>query len=169
MELFKKLFDSLNQEKVEYLLCGGIAVNLYGIERATADIDLVLRLDEENLTKFVKVVKKLALKPKIPVKIEELISPEKRKEWKKDKNMTVFSLYDEKAPFFIIDILIEEPFDFSEVYRRKKEIKFGETSIPIIPIDVLIEMKEKTGRIQDEADVFYLRKIMEEWENEQDE
>jgi hypothetical protein len=158
----------VNQEKVEYLLCGGIAVNLYGIERATADIDLVLRLDEENLKKFVKVVKKLALKPKIPVKIEELISPEKRQEWKRNKNMTVFSLYDEKAPFFIIDILIEELFDFSEVYRRKREIKFGETVIPIIPIDVLIEMKEKTGRIQDEADVFYLRKIMEEWENEQD-
>jgi len=167
MELFKKLFDSLNQEKVEYLLCGGIAVNLYGIERATADVDLVLKLDKENLIKFVRVAKKLALKPKVPVKIEELISPEKRQEWKRDKNMTVFSLYDEKAPFFIIDVLIEEPFDFSEVYRRKKEIKFHDTVIPIVPIDVLIEMKEKTGRIQDEADVFYLRKSMEEWKNEQ--
>lgn len=166
MELFKKLFDSLNEERVEYLLCGGIAVNLYGIERATADIDLVLGLNEENLTKFVKVAKKLALKPKAPVKIEELISAEKRQEWKKDKNMKVFSLYDEKAPFFIIDILIDEPFDFSEVYRRKKEIKFGETVIPIVPIDVLIEMKEKTGRLQDKADVFYLRKIREELEDE---
>lgn len=85
MELFKKLFDSLNEERVEYLLCGGIAVNLYGIERATADIDLVLRINEENLTKFVKVAKKLALKPKAPVKIEELISAQKRQEWKKDK------------------------------------------------------------------------------------
>lgn len=166
MELFKKLFESLNEEKVEYLLCGGIAVNLYGIERATADIDLVLRLNEENLTKFVKVAKKLALKPKAPVKIEELISAEKRQEWKKEKNMKVFSLYNEKAPFFIIDILIDEPFDFSEVYRRKKEIKFGETVIPIVPIDVLIEMKEKTGRLQDKADVFYLRKIKEELEDE---
>lgn len=166
MELFKKLFDSLNEERVEYLLCGGIAVNLYGIERATADIDLVLRINEENLTKFVKVAKKLALKPKAPVKIEELISAQKRQEWKKDKNMKVFSLYDEKAPFFIIDILIDEPFDFSEVYRRKKEIKFSETVIPIVPIDVLIEMKEKTGRLQDKADVFYLRKIKEELEDE---
>lgn len=166
MELFKKLFDSLNEERVEYLLCGGIAVNLYGIERATADIDLVLGLNEENLTKFVKVAKKLALKPKAPVKIEELISAQKRQEWKKDKNMKVFSLYDEKAPFFIIDILIDEPFDFSEVYRRKKEIKFSETVIPIVPIDVLIEMKEKTGRLQDKADVFYLRKIKEELEDE---
>lgn len=72
----------------------------------------------------------------------------------------------EKAPFFIIDILIDEPFDFSEVYRRKKEIKFSETVIPIVPIDVLIEMKEKTGRLQDKADVFYLRKIKEELEDE---
>ncbi|MEN2986442.1 MAG: nucleotidyl transferase AbiEii/AbiGii toxin family protein [Thermodesulfovibrionaceae bacterium] len=165
MELFKKLFDALNQEKVEYLLCGGIAVNLYGIERATADIDLVLRLNEENLTRLVRAAKKLGLKPKIPVKIEELISPEKRQQWRIEKNMRVFSLYDEKAPFFVIDILIEEPFNFVEVYKRRKEINLSETVIPLVPIDVLIKMKEKTGRLQDEADVFYLRKIMEEWRN----
>jgi len=37
MEIFSRLFDSLNKGGVEYLVCGGIAVNLYGIERATAD------------------------------------------------------------------------------------------------------------------------------------
>lgn len=166
MEFFKKLFDTLNNAGIKYLLCGGIAVNLHGIERATSDIDLVLKFDEENLAKFVCIAKKLGLKPKIPVKIDELIAPQKRREWKIYKKMTVFSLYDEKLPFFINDILIDEPFDFLEVYGRRKEIKFSETVIPLVPIDVLIEMKEKTGRLQDEADVFYLKKIKEEWERE---
>ena len=31
------------------MVAGGIAVNLYGIERATADIDIVLKLEEKNL------------------------------------------------------------------------------------------------------------------------
>jgi len=43
MELFKTLFSSLNQASVKYMVAGGIAVNLYGIERATADVDIVLQ------------------------------------------------------------------------------------------------------------------------------
>ncbi len=61
MEIFKKLFSSLNKEAARYMVAGGVAVNLYGIERATADIDIVLRLDKENLLKFVGVAKKLGL------------------------------------------------------------------------------------------------------------
>lgn len=123
MEFFKRLFDALNNSGVKYLLCGGIAVNLYGIERVTADIDIVLKLDEENLTKFVSIAKKLGLKSEIPMEIDELIKPEKRQDWKNYKNMRVFSLYDERAPFFVVDVLIDEPFDFLEVYGRRKRDK----------------------------------------------
>ena len=51
MKLFENLFSSLNKESVKYLVAGGIAVNLYGIERATADIDIVLKLAQKNLLK----------------------------------------------------------------------------------------------------------------------
>ena len=165
MEIFRKLFDSLNKAGVEYLVCGGIAVNLYGIERATADIDIAVRLDEENLGRFIAAAKELGLRPKMPVSLEELTEPGKREEWRKEKGMVVFSLYDEKAPFFLLDVFIEAPFDFQNIYQRRKEIRLGDIVIPLAPIDVLIEMKEKTGRPQDRADVFYLKKIMEEWKN----
>lgn len=33
---FFKLFSALNNKKVRYLVAGGVAVNIYGIERATA-------------------------------------------------------------------------------------------------------------------------------------
>ncbi len=165
MELFKRLFDSLNKGGVEYLVCGGIAVNLYGIERATADIDIALRLDEENLRAFVKVAGLLGLKPKIPVKAEEIIEEEKRKTWVREKAMTVFGLYAEEHPFFLLDVFIEDQFDFKSVYPKRHEIRLDDVVIPLAPIDVLIEMKEKTRRPQDRADVFYLKKIMEEWKD----
>lgn len=166
MEIFKRLFDTLNRAGVEYLVCGGIAVNLYGIERATADIDLAVRLDEENLGRFVTAVKELGLKPKMPVRLEELTEPGKREEWRQEKGMVVFSLYDEGAPFFLLDVFIEAPFDFQNIYQRRTEIRLGDIAIPLAPIDALIEMKEKTGRPQDGADVFYLKKIMEEWKDD---
>jgi hypothetical protein len=166
MELFKKLFASLNRAPVKYMVVGGIAVNLYGIERATADVDIVLKLEKGNLLKFIMVAKKLGLKPKIPVKLDDLIDPEKRKGWIMDKGMMVFSLYDAKNPFFLIDILTEIPFDFDEVYKQRKRIKLKDTILPVVPIKELIAMKEKSNRPQDRADVFYLKKIMNGWKDE---
>jgi len=85
--------------------------------------------------------------------------------WLRDKDMVVFSLYDEKTPFFLLDVFIEDQFDFQSIYQRRHEIRLGDIAIPLTPIDVLIKMKEKTGRPQDRADVFYLKKIMEEWKD----
>jgi len=139
------------------MVAGGIAVNLYGIERATADIDIVVNLEKKNLSKFIRVAKKLGLKPKVPVTLDDFTDSEKRKSWIEDKGMLVFSLYDTKNPFFLIDIFVEVPFDFDEVYKQRKKIKFEDTIIPVVPIKTLIEMKEKSGRPQDRADVFYLK------------
>lgn len=115
MEIFKNLFSALNKGVVKYMVAGGVAVNLYGIERATADIDMILKLDRENLSRFVGVAKKLGLKPKVPVKLDDFIDSEKRNRWMRDKGMMVFSLYDAKNPFFLLDIFIEIPFEFDEI------------------------------------------------------
>jgi len=39
---YLQLFKKLSEEQVRYLICGGLAVNIYGIPRMTADIDLLL-------------------------------------------------------------------------------------------------------------------------------
>jgi hypothetical protein len=166
MELFRKLFASLNRGSVKYMIAGGVAVNLYGIERSTADIDIVLKLEKTNVLKFVKLAKRLGLKPKVPVKLDDFADPEKRDSWISEKGMAVFGLYDPKTPFFLIDIFVEDPFDFDEVYRRRKKIRSEVAVIPVVPIQELILMKEKSNRPQDRADVFHLRKIMKDWKDE---
>jgi len=127
---------------------------------------MVLALNKENLYKFIEVAKALGLKPKIPVKLDDLSDGQKRKEWAETKNMTVFSLYDPKNPFLILDVFIREPFDFEKVYKLRAKLNFENTTISVVPIKELITMKEKTGRPQDEADAFHLKKIMREWKNE---
>ena len=148
------------------MVAGGIAVNLYGIERATADIDIVLKVDEKNLSKFVRVAKKLGLQPRLPLALDDLIDGEKRKSWIVDKDMVVYSLYDAKNPFFLLDIFVQEPFHFEEVYEKRKKIEFENTVIPLVPIKALIAMKENSDRPQDKADVFYLKKIAGDWQHE---
>ncbi|MBI5197746.1 MAG: nucleotidyl transferase AbiEii/AbiGii toxin family protein [Nitrospirae bacterium] len=163
---FLKLFSTLNRKKIRYLVAGGVAVNLYGIERATGDIDLVVHLEQSNLEKLVEVMKELGFKPKVPVKLEDFVRDEKREEWIREKEMKVFSVYDPRNPYFLLDIFVEEPFDFNKVYKERKKIKAGNLTIPVVPIKRLIEMKESVGRPQDIADVYYLKKIEREWENE---
>jgi len=166
MRLFKKLFTALNHESVKYMVAGGVAVNLYGIERATADIDIVVKLDEENLLQFVAVVKEIGLQPKLPVSLADFVDAGKRRRWITNKNMTVFSLYDPDNSFFLIDIFVEMPFDFDEVYMEREEIEFGNTVIPVVPIKDLIAMKERSDRPQDRADTFHLKKILKDWGHE---
>jgi hypothetical protein len=148
------------------MVAGGIAVNLYGIERATADVDVIIKLVKGNLEKFVEAVRELGLRPKVPVELDDFLDAEKRKEWIKDKGMMVFSLYDVKNPFFLLGIFVEEPFDFDAVYKQRKIIKLEDAGIPVVPIKELIRMKEKSNRPQDQADIYYLKKIVGDWEDE---
>ena len=46
---YSLLFEQLEKQKIRYLLCGGMAVNIYGIPRMTADIDLLLDFNEDNI------------------------------------------------------------------------------------------------------------------------
>jgi len=59
------------------------------------------------------------LRPKIPVKLKDIIDSEKRKTWRMDKGMMVFSLYDPKT-FFLIDIL-QRSFDLMQYTNREKK------------------------------------------------
>ncbi|CAG4885357.1 protein of unknown function [Georgfuchsia toluolica] len=51
------LFRALDQEQVRYLLIGGLALNIHGVERATMDIDLMLAMDSDNLKSFLRVAR----------------------------------------------------------------------------------------------------------------
>lgn len=139
---------------------GGIAVNLYGIQRATADMDLVIKMDRENISKFISFSKKAGLKPKNPVKLEDFANEQKRRAWQEDKGMIVFSLYDSRNSYFLIDVFLEEPFDFDKVYKKRKIVKFDKIPVNLVSIDELIKMKEKTKRPQDIADIHYLKKYL---------
>ncbi len=164
---FNELFLTLNNNEVRYMIAGGVAVNLYGIERATADIDIIVELESNNLARFVDSVKALGFKPKIPVKIEDFLSKENRECWIKEKGMMVFSLYDPKAPYFVVDIFVNIPFIFKDVYEKRITINSGKITIPLVPINELMKMKENTGRPKDTADLFYLKKIKDEWNEKQ--
>ena len=50
------VLDALDKQKVKYILVGGIAVMLHGIERLTRDIDIFVKMDNKNIERLRKAL-----------------------------------------------------------------------------------------------------------------
>lgn len=156
---FENIFRQLEKRKIRYLVIGGVAVNLHGYSRMTADLDVLLSMDKRNLGKFVQMVKFLGWKPRVPVAIEELLSPRKRKNWIQEKNMKVFTVYNPEKEMEEIDILIQGAIDFKNAYKKRVEYAEGDLKVSVVSIPDLIRLKKIAGRKLDLFDIETLNKI----------
>jgi predicted nucleotidyltransferase len=162
MELdFKSIFKELNKQKIDYLVVGGLAVNFHGVPRMTYDIDIMILLEAENVSKLVAKLTKWGYRPKVSINPKELADEAKRNSWIQEKRMKAVNFYSEILPIGEIDIIFDSPIPYSELKRRAVMIELQEEKIPTISIHDLIELKQKSGRKQDIADVEYLKMILE--------
>ncbi len=162
MELdFQSIFKELNKQKIDYLVVGGLAVNFYGVPRMTYDIDLMILLEAENISKLVMKLTNWGYRPKVPINPKELADEAKRNSWIQEKGMTAVNFYCEKLSIGEIDLIIDSPISYSELKSRAVLIELGKEKIPTVSIHDLIKLKEKSGRKQDIADVEYLKIILE--------
>jgi predicted nucleotidyltransferase len=163
MELdYQTIFAELNEERIDYVVVGGLAVNLHGIPRMTYDIDLIISLDTENIMKTVARLKSWGYLPRAPVKAKDLADREKRNSWIEEKNMKAFTFFNEKEPVGEIDLLIDSPIPYGELRKRAVIFDILGTKVPVISVPDLIELKRNTGRKQDRSDVEHLRSLLEE-------
>lgn len=150
---YKKIFAALEKAKVDYLIVGGVAVNLYGYNRFTGDIDILLILDSANLTKMEGLMKRLGYVERLPVRLHELRDRKLVKKWLKEKGMTAYTFISAKKPQLDIDILAGYSLDFGKFYKKKAVMKVWGISLPVISFADLISMKKKAGREQDLLDI----------------
>ena len=57
LKLLKQVTQSLNENKIPYMLSGSVAMNIYTIPRMTRDIDIVINLKLEDIEMFAKIFK----------------------------------------------------------------------------------------------------------------
>lgn len=159
MNLFEKVFRALNKAQIEYIVVGGVAVNLHGYMRFTGDLDILLLLEEKNLKKMAKVMLELGYSERLPVTIMELKNESTVREWIKAKNMNAFSFMPPRNNPLQIDIVMEESLKFDKLSTKKISKKISGVSIPVVSIEDLISMKKKTNRPQDKIDLAALLEI----------
>jgi len=156
---FEAIFAALERASVRYLVVGGVAVVLHGHPRFTADLDLVIALDADNVRAALGALEPLGYAPRAPVAAEDLADPERRAEWVRTKGMTVFSLASPAHPATEVDLFVEEPFPFEEAYARALEVDLGGVRAWVASLGDLVAMKRRAARPQDLEDVRNLEAI----------
>jgi len=161
MSFYLPLFKALNEANVQYIVVGGLATVLHGYARLTADIDLVINLDQQEAEKAVKTLTVIGLKPRLPVDPMQFTDEAIRESWVNDKNMLVFSFYQPDNPLMILDVFVREPFPFQQMAERAVPMDLGGITVPVCAISDLIAMKQKAGRLKDLEDIKYLQGLLD--------
>jgi len=146
----KRIINALNENEVEYAVCGGWAMAIHGVPRATIDIDLLI--SEESLEKVFEIAKA-------------------NDYWLEDLPMTfhdgrieirrISKIDDETGFVLMLDLLLVTP-EIIDVWQNKliKPLETG--SVLVVSREGLIKLKTISGRTQDKADIEKLEEIEDE-------
>jgi hypothetical protein len=159
LSLFETLFDALNAGGMRYVVVGGLATVLHGYARLTADVDLVVDLSPHEAKKTIDVLTQFGLLPRAPVVASQFADDGVRQGWVRDKGMRVFSLWDPKEPLREVDLFVQHPIPFADLYARSEVVTVNATDIRIASIADLITLKRIAGRPEDLADIEALEAI----------
>jgi hypothetical protein len=154
------IVQALNSNQVRYLIAGGLAVVAHGYVRFTADLDLLLAMDAENLAAAVSALQRLNYRPRAPVDFEHFIDSVHRRQWIEEKGLTVFSLYSPDHAATEIDLFVDPPLVFADAYVRAARMEVSPGIIATFcSLSDLIDLKHKAGRPVDREDIAQLRKL----------
>lgn len=156
---YLELFSALTRHHVDYVLIGGLAVSLHGVERATMDVDITVAMTTDNLTQLIEAAKDIQLAPVLPVPLESLGNLELLREWHKERNLEAFALRTPELTGVTVDVLLFPPVEFSGMTQRAEIIDISGTPIRVVSIDDLIALKQASGRPIDMTDVEHLKRI----------
>jgi len=161
---YHEVLLTLAKYKVNYILAGGVAAVLHGVERVTMDIDIALEMEEANLQRFISAIDAMMLKPRVPVASDFILNPKNRELLVTEKNALVFTYNHPSNPFFHLDIFLTEALSYPELAKDSEIIELEGVQIRLVSIKKLISLKKcvDTERPKDIHDIMVLTKILQE-------
>lgn len=160
MAIFEPLFVALNDVGVRYVVVGGLAVVLHGHARLTADVDLVVDLADEQASRAIETLVRSGFRPRIPVNALDFANRSIREAWIRERGMQVFSMFDPANPLRSVDLFVDHPIPFEELWARSETLALRDTTVRVASIPDLIRLKRLAGRPEDRADIEQLEAIL---------
>lgn len=143
---FLEFIEYLNKEGAKYVLIGGYAVVINGHSRSTGDIDIFIKIDNDNVEKVLMAIDDFGF-GSIGFTAEDLT----------DEG----SIVQMGVPPLRIDILNAiDGVTFDEAYKMAIEYEEEGVKMKVMHINHLIQNKEASGRDKDRDDAAALKKII---------
>ena len=143
---FKEFVDLLNKYQVEFLIVGGYAVGYYGYPRYTGDLDIWIKISEENAERLMQVMDKFPA-PKNLFSKQDFMN----------KNPLSGGFFGREP--FRIDILNSiDGVNFDECFVNANRYDFEGTEMPFIHYNDLKKNKLASGRTKDKLDIEEIEK-----------
>jgi len=146
----KGVFKSFQQHEVKYVVIGGIAVVLYGVPRATFDLDILIEATPKNTRKLLDALLDAGIGTASLTTVEEVLSNE----------LTIFK------DRVRIDVQTSTPgLLFEDAWNRRKTMEYKGQSFFVASRKDIISSKRAAGRDIDLEDV----RLLEITDKENDE
>jgi len=147
-EDFVEYLHLLNKYEAEYVLVGGMAVNLHGYRRSTGDMDLFVNPTKENHAKMKKVHGDFGMMMGEMEKVENFIDTVK------------YDVYTFGVSPVQIDVMTAcKGITFEEAFRNAEEFIIDKKiPINVVEYHVLVKAKKAANRTRDIADIEELQK-----------
>ena len=147
---FLRLIEALNEHSVDYIVVGGFAVYLHGLQRFTADLDVFVRPDEGNAQRLRDALR--SVYPDDPV-IEEMTLSE--------MNEYAVLRYGTPSGFYLdIMVRIGNVLSFEDLSSIAETIEG--VQIRLADAASLLKMKGGSVRPQDQMDSDFLRRLLKD-------
>lgn len=128
------LFSALARHKVDYLLIGGLAVSLYGVERATMNVDITVAMNPDNLAALIEAAKELKLSPVLPVPLESLGDLELLRQWHAERHLEAFVLRSADLAGVTVDVLLFPPLNLPAWHSVQRCLKLRTPTFKSYPL-----------------------------------
>ncbi len=156
MIIYKEELKDFNKSHLRYIIVGGMAFNLLGGFRATADLDILIEMTETNLSKLIKILRTHGYRLLQPINPMDILDHSKKKNLIKHKNMKAISFLKDNT-LNQVDVIIESPVSFALAQKSVVLLKVDGLRLPVVGIDELMTMKKTAWRPIDQADVAELK------------
>jgi predicted nucleotidyltransferase len=155
-----QIINILNQNGVDFIIAGGVAVVLHGVERLTMDLDTAVRLDKDNLEKFIKSMGELGMVPRLPISADSLLDEEKMRIMCEEKNALVFTFIDPNTPIKQVDFFLAENLSYESLKNDYEEMDLDGQKIKVLSKSKLVELKLNVDPMRDKdlSDIKELQK-----------
>jgi hypothetical protein len=157
---YEEILTALLDAEVDFIVGGGVACVLHGVERVTMDVDIAVAMAPENFTKFLDVIDRLGLKPRVPIDPRSLLDEQVLKSLIEEKQALVFSFLDPDLPIRHIDIFLRSDLNHAALSTHIELVEFHGRQLKLISKKKLLEIKLSINppRLKDQIDIEFLQK-----------